>query len=136
MPLRTINMSGSEYTIVPAGKYKVLLSSYEDKESQGEKTFGEPMITWKFTISEGEQEGKPLYYSCVLTDGKNFSLHRLLRASGIYDAKKINSDNFKFDPDKLLGLGFVAEVIHKDGYANIKSLRSGDEWTGGDKDWE
>ena len=135
MPLRTINMSDSEYTIVPVGKYLVTLSSYEDKESQGEKTFGSPMITWKFTIKQGDQEGKPLFYSTVLTEGKNFSLHRLLKASGIYDAKKINSETFKFDPDKVLNLDFVVEVIHKDGYANIKTIRPGDEWTGGNSDW-
>ena len=136
MPLRTLNMSGSEYTIVPVGKYKTILSSYEEKTSQGEKTFGEPIIVWKFTIAEGEREGSPLYYTCVLSDGKNFSLHKLLAASNLYDKKKINSENFKFDPEKLLNLEFVVDVIHNGDFANIRTIRPGSEWTGGDSDWE
>ena len=63
----------------------------------------------------------------------------LLKASNVYDEKKILSENFKVDYDKLLNLDYVIYVQNYEYQGEtrdrINRIEPGDTWSGGDTDW-
>ena len=141
MPLRPVNMSGSDtqFKPIPPNAYLATLTKYEEGVSKGAKTAGQPQFMWTFKIKEGDYEGRGVLYWTRLGDGQNYDLHRLLKASNLYDDKKILSENFKFDPDKLLNIDYVIYVqnyeYNGETRDRINRIEPGDTWSGGDSDW-
>ena len=142
MGFKAINLSKvTEFETVPVGKYLTTCHEYKEKVSEGAKTAGMDMLIWTLKVAEGDYQGQNIWYTTILDEKYAFSLFNLLKASGLYTDTKLKSENFKFDPDKLLNIQFVVTVEHNksaDGtqvFANVKKIENADTWTGPDTGW-
>ena len=141
-----VNLSETQFEAVPPGPYLVTLDKYEERISKGAKTAGLKMLNWEFIIKEPSKfSGKHLWLTTLVEGEPEYfiGVQNLMKATNLYTKEKLLSKSATIEPDKYVGLDFVAKVIHKDSgdpedpYVNIKSLAPADTWTGGssDSDW-
>lgn len=107
-----VNLSGVEeqggFEAMPRGNYPVVVDNVEFGHSQSS---GNPMWTWTLEVSEGEYQGRKLFYHTVFTDKAIGRVKKALRAVGA-----VNLLEDDFDPEEvadngdLAGLSCLAKV--------------------------
>ena len=138
-----LSESNSNFDPLPVGEYLVNLDEYKEVESSGSKTEGMKMLKWTFVVREpSEHSGRYLWLNTLIEGENLYSLHNLLSATNLYTKEKLLSKSATVEPDKYVGLDFVAKVVHKDSgtpgepWVNIKSLAPADTYKGSaNSDW-
>lgn len=103
---------GSAFTVIDAGKYKARVTEISEGESQS----GNPMLTWNWEITEGDNQGVELRSYTSLQEHALFGLKEHLEAFGI-------AGEVDMDTDKLVGKMAHLVVSKK----TIRSNKTGEE---------
>lgn len=126
------NVEGGGRSRVPEGDYIVKVVSCKHETAQS----GNPMLVWRFAISDGKFEGKPLYTNTVLVPKALWVLRNLLEAMGL----KVPSKSVNLNPAKFVGkeLGVTVQDNEFEGrtYSEIVDYVSPDAVTGEDVEEE
>lgn len=113
-----INVTGKEASSapmepVPAGKYKVVVSDAELRESQSAKNKGKPFAALELTIAEvgidghDKYSGRKMWANVMLFEGALYSAVQILKALG----RDVSEGQMEFpDLDELVGEEFVVRV--------------------------
>jgi hypothetical protein len=110
-----INLSDVEvrdFEPLPAGRYIVKLTDYDQTETKGREGAklpgGTPMINWEFTVKSdaksGDEKyaGRKLWMNTILHERTMAMVKGFLVATGIYTEADLNSGDFEFEPDEIL----------------------------------
>lgn len=99
---------------IPAGWYQARVVEGEVKTSgEGAKHPGAEYIAWKLQVSDGEHEGRPLYVNTSIghgscgcgnwTEKAYISLKLFMKATGLFADEQLDSPDFGFEIDDILG---------------------------------
>jgi hypothetical protein len=119
-----VNLSGVEagFDVIPAGNYLVGATNGEVRTSgENAKHVGAEYIAWELTIQEGDYEGRKQWFNTPISHGScecdNWTsnsfigIKSLLTATGMYTKEQLESDDFDFEIDDILGSIFIAVVV-------------------------
>lgn len=108
--MSTIDFTGVSdgFTIIPEGVYPVSVFKVEQKMSQAQK----PYINWTLKITEGEFQGRQMFYTSSLQPQCLWSLKVALKNLGYADASL--KGQFNLDLEDLLGRECQAVVVHEE----------------------
>ena len=137
MSLR-VNLSdveGDAFEPIPAGRYplRVFDGEIRTSESENAKHPGSEYIAWEFLVENGEHEGRHLWANTTWSHGdcdcgneeqfnkSLFSLKNLLAATGNWTPEELDSDEFTFEIDDVIGSLVMATV----------TVRRSDQWGDG-----
>ena len=137
-----VDLSGTQGTfdVLPAAKYEAKLSDGEVREAgPNAKHPGSEYINWEFTVSEGDYDGRKLWTntpfshgSCDCGDwkvGSLFSLKNILKSSGIWSDEELDSPEFDFEINDVIGSDFTLVVAIRqyqgDDQNDIKRVKPG-----------
>ena len=126
MSLR-VNLSeveGGSYDAIPSGRYPLNVFDGEIRTSQSERAKhpGSEYIAWEFTVDAGDFEGRHLWENTLLSHGECecgdeetfnkglFKLKQLLQATGRWSDEELNSPEFDFEIDDVLGSKLAGQV--------------------------
>jgi Protein of unknown function (DUF669) len=103
------------YDPLPKGKYLAEITDCEERETgEDAPKFPEvPMIWFEFTVRKDGYDGRKAWTNIVIPDGdddkskeaRRKALGRfkaLLRATGVYSDKQLDSKKFDFNPDDVI----------------------------------
>lgn len=122
----TVDFEGVEgRTVIPEGEYVVKVLEVEEGESNN----GNPKLTWKFEITDGEYEGKNLYYTSSLVPEALWRLRSLLEALGL----DVPDSEMDIDLDELVDAEVNVSVEH-DTYEGKKQSKIVDFWGEGSQE--
>ncbi len=111
-----INFEGVEsgFDALPSNKYHVVVSEADLREAgEDAKHPGSEYYNWTFTILSGKFEGRKLFTNTSLLENALFALKGLCEASQQWTAEELASDEFDFDPDRVVGTEMVLTVSQK-----------------------
>lgn len=144
-----VDLSGTQgsFDVIPAARYQAKLTDAEVREAgPNAKHEGSEYINWEFTVSEGDHEGRKLWNntpwshgSCDCNDWKSgslFGLKAILKSSGIWTDEELDSDEFDFEINDVIGSDFTLVVGIKqyqgDDQNEVKKVKpAGDVGSGG-----
>jgi hypothetical protein len=93
-----------EYQPLPSGKFHVIITDVEPKESQSENNFGKPMLYFYMTIQDGPYADRVMGVNACLWDGALYTIIGILKALGKYeDCKTANGLEIPDAPEFYLG---------------------------------
>ncbi len=95
------NVTGGDYTPIPADDYVVEIEKVENRTAKS----GNEMLSLTFNVMEGEYEGRKIFDLYVLTEKALWKLKDLLVAVGVDTEGMVD-----LDADDLVGEVFVAKV--------------------------
>jgi hypothetical protein len=126
MSLR-VNLSeveGSSFDAIPSGRYPLNVFDGEIRTSESERAKhpGSQYIAWEFTVDAGDFEGRHLWENtlldhadCTCGDEEKFNkglfkLKQLFSATGKWTDEQLDSDEFSFEIDDVLGSKINGQV--------------------------
>ena len=112
MPIK-INFEGVEsgFDPLPAGNYHVKVTDGEIRTAgENAKHPGSEMILWTLTVQTGEFENRKLFYNTTLLPHALFGLKGLLASTGRWEKAKLDSPEFDFEIDQVIGADVIAAV--------------------------
>lgn len=102
----TVNFKGVEGRILlPEDQYRVKVAEVSQEDGSAAA-----YLKWKFEVSEGKFEGKPLYHNSSLSEQALWSLRNLLETIGV----DIPDDEMDIDLEELVGKELMVTVTHED----------------------
>lgn len=115
----------------PQGFYTFQITDFREKNKEGHALVtknGDPKIMAICEIVDGDNAGKSCIHNVIIYQPKSPSI----KGIGItrHFLKCIGEPwegDLNIDPDNWVGKQFKAEVIHKDGFANLVDLQEGDQ---------
>jgi hypothetical protein len=110
-----LNLSGvkaNDFDALPTGKYHVKLTDWDQTETQnaGKLPAGTPGINAEFTVQDGPNENRRLWNNFWIAESTLGFLKSFLKASGQFTEDELNSEEFSFDWDDLVGVDLVVKV--------------------------
>jgi hypothetical protein len=115
-----VNVSTKEATAGPqepfaSGKYHLVISDVEMRESKSNKNKGKPMYGMEFTVQESELlktpaevVGRKVYTNACLWDGALYTIIGLMKALEM----EVNEGQLEIpEPEDFLGLEVIAKIV-------------------------
>ncbi len=134
-----VDLSGVEtFEVIPSARYQAIVTDGEIRVSgPNAKHVGSEYINWEFTIQEGEQEGRKQWTNTPFShgecdcddwkDGALFGLNNLLAATEKWTTEELDSDEFDFEIDDVIGSSVtiivIVEQYQGDEVNNIKRVK-------------
>lgn len=119
MPLRVnlADVEGDAFEPIPVGRYPLRVFDGEIRTSESERAKhpGSEYIAWEFVVESGDFEGRHLWENTVLDHAECtcdkeeqfnkglFKLKNLLSATGKWSPEELDSPDFDFEIDDVLG---------------------------------
>lgn len=100
MPVVDLSGVTTEFTAIPAGEYQAIFAKYVNGVG---KTSGEPKVTLRFAIADGEYEGRVLFSDCSLQPHALFAIKRALLAMGADPEDLEHSIDTDEELDRVIG---------------------------------
>lgn len=143
-----VDLSGTQgsFDVLPAGRYLSKLTDAEVRTAgPNAKHEGSEYINWEFTVIDGEFEDRKLWNntpwshgSCDCGDWKSgslFGLKAILKSSGIWDDEELDSPEFDFEMNDVIGADFTLVVgvrqYQGDDQNDVKKVKPASEYAGG-----
>jgi hypothetical protein len=133
-----VDLSGVEtFEVIDSGRYQAIVTDGEIRTSGPQaKHTGSEYINWEFTISAGENEGRKQWTNTPFDhgecdcddwkDGALFGLNNLLAATEKWSKEELDSDEFDFEIDDVIGSAVTISVIKEkyegDDTNNVKKV--------------
>lgn len=81
-------------SLLPNGRYYVMVTGFELTETQGGKAPGTPMVKAEYTVSSGEYENRKVWDNLVLNKESLWKAKQFLLAAGMYK-EEVDSWNLR-----------------------------------------
>lgn len=128
---KTPHDEGANREKAPTGYYTFQVTDYKEKDKEGnyyETANGDPKILAICEIVDGDHAGKSALQNVIFykpdskgVKGIGMTRHFLKCIEQPWE------DDLDATPDDWIGKRFKAEVIHKDGYANLVEIQACDQ---------
>jgi hypothetical protein len=122
MRLNLADVEVRDFEALPAGKYIVKITDYENKETRGgpeaKLPAGTPMINFEFTVVSNVQgetdklENRKLWTNIIIHPKVLFNLKGLLQGIGWSDEQL--AGDIDFEPDELVGAEMIVRVARRE----------------------
>lgn len=131
MKLNFSDVETNNFDPLPKGKYHVKPTDYELKEAgENAKNPGSQYFNWTLTVQDGQYAGRKVFTNTSLLPTALFSLKGMCEATGKWTKEQLDSDDFDFEPDEIIGSSIYAVVevttYNGDKVNNIKGFRKYD----------
>lgn len=129
MKLNFADVETTNFDPVPKGKYHVKATDYELREAgENAKNPGSEYYNWELTIQDGEYANRKLFTNTSLLPNALFALKGMLQSTGKWTKEELDSAEFDFDPEEVLGVSIYAVVevttYNGDKVNNVKGFRT------------
>ncbi len=134
-----VDLSETEsFEVIDSGRYQAIVTDGEIRSSgPSAKHPSAEYINWEFTIQEGENEGRKQWTNTPIGHGECdcdewksgalFGLNNLLTATGNWTKEELDSDEFDFEIDDVIGSAVTIVVVKEkyegDDVNNVKRVR-------------
>ena len=116
-----LSATQGSFDAIPAGRYQAKLSDGEIRISGDQaKHPGAEYINWEFTVTEGEFTDRKLWQNTPWSHGECdcgnwksgslFGLKNILKATGIWSDEELDSPEFDFEINDVIGSDFTLTV--------------------------
>lgn len=109
---------------LPAGKYTVEVTDYRESQAgENAKNPGAPIISWCFTVQDGDFEGRTIWDNMAIIPPSDNGKGTLWRVKGLLEACgfEVPDDEIDFDPEDVLNSLLSVRVAIQKGRKNAET---------------